>query len=116
MNIHELRLLQYPPLVLDIDIHTLSRDQLRWMNRNCSTDVIDELVIKIMEHNEKLKDETIKLEKIQQTQQTSWLPSPSLSAAPRPRIMKKAPRIFKLPQLPHFSQRTERTHQMQSTQ
>ena len=76
-----------PNLTLELDIHTLSRDELRWINRCCNTDVIDELVEKIMEYNEgltkKFKQSKIKKE------DKSWLPPPSDMKAPRPKIMKK---------------------------
>ena len=72
-------------LVLDLDVLKLSRDELRWINQYCNTSVIDELVEKIMEHNERLEKEIEFKNK-----NTPWLPSPS---APKPKIMKKAPRI-----------------------
>ncbi len=72
-------------LVLDLDVSTLSRDELRWINKHCNTSVIDELVEKIMDHNERLEKRLELKDK-----KTPWLPSPS---APKPKIMKKAPRI-----------------------
>ena len=76
-----------PNLTLELDIHKISRDELRWINRCCNTDIIDELVEKIMEYNEgltkKLKQSKIKKE------DKSWLPPPSDMKAPRPKIMKK---------------------------
>ena len=73
-----------PNLILELDIHTLTRDELRWINHHCNTDIIDELVEKIMEYNEGL---TKKLEI--KKEDKSWLPSPSVMIAPRPKIMKK---------------------------
>tara|TARA_B100000575_G_C23134094_1_gene658427 strand:- start:2789 stop:3076 length:288 start_codon:yes stop_codon:yes gene_type:complete len=72
-------------LVLELDVLTLSRDELRWINQYCNTSVIDELVEKIMDHNERLEKRLELKDK-----KTPWLPSPS---APKPKIMKKAPRI-----------------------
>ena len=73
-----------PHLRLELDIHKLTRDELRWINQYCNTDVIDELVEKIMEYNEGL---TKKLEI--KKEDKSWLPPPSDMKAPRPKIMKK---------------------------
>ena len=74
-------------LILELDIHKLTRDELRWINRYCNTDVIDELVEKIMEYNEgltkKFKESKLKKE------EKSWIPPPSDMKAPRPKIMKK---------------------------
>ena len=74
-------------LTLELDIHKLSRDELRWINRCCNTDVIDGLVEKIMEYNEgltkKFKESNLKKE------DKSWLSPPSDMKAPRPKIMKK---------------------------
>ena len=76
-----------PNLTLELDIHKLTRDELRWINRYCNTDVIDELVEKIMEYNEgltkKFKESKLKKE------DKSWIPPPSDMKAPRPKIMKK---------------------------
>ena len=78
-----------PNLTLELDIHKISRDELRWINRHCNTEIIDELVEKIMEYNEgltkKFKQSKIKKE------DKSWLPPPSdmKEKAPRPMIMKK---------------------------
>ena len=88
----------YPPLYLDLDIHRLDRDELRWINSHCSTMVIDELVEKIMKYNERLDYERKLLEHEQsliknKIKKTSWIPSPQ---APKPKLMKKAPRIFKI--------------------
>ena len=46
-----------PNLTLELDIHKISRDELRWINRHCNTEIIDELVEKIMEYNEGLTKE-----------------------------------------------------------
>lgn len=73
-----------PNLTLELDIHALTRDELRWINRCCNTDIINELVEKIMEYNERL---TTKLEI--KKEDKSWLPPPSDMKAPRPKIMKK---------------------------
>tara|TARA_B100000963_G_scaffold203885_1_gene177572 strand:+ start:1061 stop:1345 length:285 start_codon:yes stop_codon:yes gene_type:complete len=76
-----------PNLTLELDIHKLTKDELRWINRYCNTDVIDELVEKIMEYNEgltkKFKESKLKKE------EKSWIPPPSDMKAPRPKIMKK---------------------------
>ncbi len=76
-----------PNLTLELDIHKLTSDELRWINRCCNTDIIDELVEKIMEYNEgltkKFKESKLKKE------DKSWLPPPSDMKAPRPKIMKK---------------------------
>ena len=73
-----------PNLTLELDIHRISRDELRWINRHCNTEIIDELDKKIMEYNEGLTQK-LKLKK----EDTSWLPPPSDMKAPRPKIMKK---------------------------
>jgi hypothetical protein len=82
-----------PPstLILELDIFTLSRDDLRWINKYCITSVIDELVEQMMEYNERI-DRKLEFK----DKKTAWLPSPS---APRPKLMKKVPRI----NLPKFS-------------
>ena len=95
---YEKQLEYYPPLHLDLDIHRINRDELRWINSNCSTMVIDELVEKIMKYNERLEHERqlLKMEQIQiknEIKKTSWVPSPQ---APKPKLMKKAPRILKI--------------------
>tara|TARA_B100001029_G_scaffold157438_1_gene143479 strand:+ start:233 stop:526 length:294 start_codon:yes stop_codon:yes gene_type:complete len=79
-----------PNLTLELDIHKLTRDELRWINHYCNTDVIDELVEKIMEYNQGLsrKSKEIKKSKLKK-EDKSWLPHPSDMKAPRPKIMKK---------------------------
>ena len=74
-----------PNLTLELDIHTLSRDELRWINQYCNTEIIDELVEKIMEYNEGLtkKFKQSKMKK----EDKSWLPHPS--DITRPKIMRK---------------------------
>ena len=76
-----------PNLTLELDIHKISRDELRWINRNCNSEIIDELVEKIMQYNEELT-EKMKHSKLKR-EDKSWLPSPSDMMAPRPKIMKK---------------------------
>ena len=73
-----------PNLTLELDIHKISRDELRWINRCCNTDIIDELVEKIMEYNQGLATK-LEIKK----EDKSWLPPPSDMKAPRPKIMKK---------------------------
>lgn len=73
-------------LKLELDIHKLSRNDLKWIGRRCTTEVVNELIEKIIEYN---KEQGYRKQNII----TKLHLPPLIQIDPPPKIMKKVSRL-----------------------